>query len=97
MLSFRSNLKDWPYHSEISNENYFRKPTDAQREWLRRGLEQPGGKLPLFDREGRRISRVMMQACAAAGWTEPWFANPVKPDWQVFKLTVAGRRAALSR
>src|SRR5688572_4780174 len=29
------------------------RPTPEQREWLKRGLEQPGGKLPLFDRYGQ--------------------------------------------
>ena len=27
-------------------------PEDRQLHWLRRGLSQPGGKLPLFDEEG---------------------------------------------
>jgi hypothetical protein len=94
MLSFKIDLRERPQFSEISNENFFHRPSPAQRAWLRRGLEQPGGKLPLFDRDGKRVSRVMMQACLAAGWAEPWFANPSKPDWMVCKLTETGRRAA---
>ncbi len=70
------------------------RPTKAQRAWLRRGLDQPGGKLPLFDRNGRRVSARMVRACLDAGWAEPWFANPLKPDWQVCKLTENGRRVA---
>ncbi len=66
-------------------------PTTAQREWLLRGLAQPGGKLPLFDRNGRRINRALIRSCVAAGWAEPWFRNPLKPDWLVCKLTRAGR------
>jgi len=66
-------------------------PTKAQRAWLRRGLEQPGGKLPLFDENGRRVSSRMVKACLDAGWAEPWFSNPLKPDWQVCKLTALGR------
>jgi hypothetical protein len=31
-------------------------PTPAQRAWLMRGLGQPGGKLPLFDRNGQRVN-----------------------------------------
>jgi hypothetical protein len=27
------------------------------------------------------------------GWAEPWFDNPIKPDWLVCKLTEMGRRA----
>jgi hypothetical protein len=68
-----------------------RAPTRAQRAWLARGLDQPGGKLPLFDRNGRRINARIVKACLDAGWAEPWFANPVKPDWQICKLTDAGR------
>jgi len=66
-------------------------PTQAQRAWLVRGLRQPGGKLPLFDEEGRRTSAAMVRACIALGWAEPWFANPLKPDWLVCRLTPAGR------
>lgn len=35
-----------------------------------------------------------MRACLNAGWAEPWFANPLKPDWQVCRLTAAGRTLA---
>ncbi|MQX37597.1 hypothetical protein GHC57_13820 [Roseospira navarrensis] len=69
-----------------------KRPTKAQRAWLARGLEQAGGKLPLFDHNGRRVSARLVKACLDAGWAEPWFANPLKPDWQVCKLTEAGRR-----
>lgn len=67
------------------------RPTAAQRKWLARGLSQPGGKLPLFDETGRRVSRRMVQACVEHGWAEPWFANPLMPAWQVCRLTAAGR------
>ena len=69
------------------------RPSPAQRTWLSRGLAQPGGKLPLFDRDGKRVSPQMVRACLDAGWAEPWFANPLKPDWQVCKLTNSGRQA----
>jgi hypothetical protein len=71
-------------------------PSPAQRAWLARGLDQPGGKLPLFDREGQRIDPRTIQACVEQGWAEPWFHNPLKPDWLVCKLTEAGR-AAIAR
>ncbi|WP_208985814.1 hypothetical protein [Pseudovibrio sp. Ad26] len=32
-----------------------------------------------------------VRACIAAGWAEPWFSNPLKPDWLVCKLTDTGR------
>jgi hypothetical protein len=66
-------------------------PTAAQRAWLQRGLAQPGGKLPLFDAVGRRVNARMVRACLDAGWAEPWFANPLKPDWLMCKITPAGR------
>jgi hypothetical protein len=66
-------------------------PTAPQRSWLRRGLAQPGGKLPLFDETGRRVSERTVRSCIEKGWAEPWFANPLKPDWLVCKLTPAGR------
>jgi hypothetical protein len=71
------------------------RPTPAQARWLMRGLDQPGGKLPLFDSRGQRVSRRMVEACMAAGWAEPWFDNPLKPDWLVCRLTEEGRRVAL--
>ncbi len=68
------------------------KPTDVQKRYLERGLEQPGGKLPLFDANGRQYSLKTVEACIANGWAERWFANPTKPDWLVCKLTEAGYR-----
>lgn len=68
------------------------RPTPMQRKWLRRGLDQAGGKLPLFDRDGQRVSERTIRACIEQGWAEPWFANPLKPDWLVCKLTQAGRK-----
>ena len=68
-------------------------PTPAQRVYLRRGLSQAGGKLPLFDLDGQRVDEELVRACIASGWAEPWFANKLKPDWLVCKLTPAGRSA----
>ena len=65
----------------------------AQREWLSRGLSQPGGKLPLFDRDGQKISERTVKSCIRKGWAEPWFENPIKPDWLVCRLTDSGRKA----
>jgi hypothetical protein len=70
------------------------RPTSEQREWLKRGLDQPGGKLPLFDRYGQNVNARTIRACIDHGWAEPWFTNPLKPDWLVCKLTPAGRTAA---
>ena len=69
------------------------RPTEPQRRYLERGLAEPGGKLPLFDREGRQVPRKTIEACIAHGWAEPWTAKPIKPDGVVCKLTSAGYRA----
>lgn len=68
-----------------------RAPTRAQMEWLRRGLGQPGGKLPLFTEDGQRINERIVRGCLDRGWAEPWFENPLKPNWLVCKLTEQGR------
>jgi hypothetical protein len=70
------------------------RPSLAQMSWLKRGLQQPGGKLPLFDEWGQRVNEQTIRSCIAQGWAEPWFANPLKPDWLVCKLTDAGRSLA---
>ena len=69
------------------------KPSSSQRTWLARGLDQPGGKLPLFDAQGRQVNPRTIRSCIDQGWAEPWFANPTKPDWLVCKLTERGRKA----
>ena len=66
-------------------------PSPVQRAWLKRGLNQPGGKLPLFDEYGQDVDPRTIKACLDQGWAEPWFTNPLKPDWLVCKLTPAGR------
>lgn len=68
------------------------RPTERQRRWLARGLTEPGGKLPLFDTEGREIGRKTVESCLARGWAAPWFDNPIQPDWLVCRLTAAGWR-----
>jgi len=68
------------------------RPTEPQRRYLERGLSQPGGKLPLFYADGREVPPRTVQACVANGWAEPWFRNPVKPDWLVCRLTERGRK-----
>ncbi|MFC4349648.1 hypothetical protein ACFO5Q_17490 [Kordiimonas lipolytica] len=67
------------------------KPSSAQRRYLERGLSEPGGKLPLFDQDGQRIKDKTIRSCLSKGWCEPWYRNPIKPDWLVCKLTSAGR------
>ena len=72
-------------------------PTMAQIAWLRRGLTAPGLKLPLFDRSGRGVPARLIEVCLKMKWAEPWFSNPLKPDWLVCRLTEQGRAAAMMR
>jgi len=67
-------------------------PSRDQIHWLRRGLGQPGGKLPLFDEDGQRVQSSIVETCITAGWAERWFNNPLKPDWEVCRLTEVGRQ-----
>lgn len=67
------------------------RPSPAQLAYLRCGLTQAGGKLPLFDSEGQIIPANLIRVCVRNGWAEPWFDNPIKPDWLVCKLTDKGR------
>ncbi len=76
-------------HDEDTNKAAVR-PSGAQRRYLERGLDQPGGKLPLFDRDGRQVPGKTVQACIEHGWAEPWTRNPIKPEWLVCRLTAAG-------
>ena len=72
-------------------------PTISELLYLRRGLTQPGGKLPLFDLDGQEVYIDIVKRCLAAGWAQPWFKNPLKPDWLVCKLTERGRQVASER
>jgi hypothetical protein len=69
------------------------RPTEAQRRYLERGLTQPGGKLPVFECDGRVVPKKTIDSCLAQGWAAPWVHNPIKPDWLVCRLTEAGYRA----
>jgi hypothetical protein len=66
-------------------------PTYAELVYLRRGLSQAGGKLPLFDLDGQQVDDLVVRHCLEMGWAEPWFANKLNPDWLVCKLTARGR------
>lgn len=72
------------------------RPSVTQVAYLACGVGQAGGKLPLFDRQGQRFSAQTIRSCIERGWAEPWFDNPIKPDWLVCKLTEDGR-AILAR
>ena len=74
-----------------NSETTARGPSQAQRRYLKRGLKQAGGKLPIFDHAGQQISARTISHCIVQGWAEPWFENPIKPDWLVCRLTERGR------
>lgn len=66
--------------------------TLKERSYLEMGIQQAGGKLPLFDKYGQEISPVVIKSCLEKGFAERWFANPLKPDWLVCRLTEKGRK-----
>lgn len=73
------------------------RPDPDQRRYLLQGLDQPGGKLPLYDSDGQEFPHRTIRDCLEKGWAEPWFDNPTKPDGLVARLTAAGRRALAGR
>jgi hypothetical protein len=79
-----------PLHDSDREDHPSLRPTEPQRRYLERGLTQPGGKLPLFDADGREVPVRTIQSCIAHGWAEPWIHNPIRPEWMVCKLTPKG-------
>ena len=65
------------------------RPTPVQLEWLRRGLDRPGGNLPLYDTYGQRVSDRTMKSCVEHGWAAR--RDEAMRDWQLCQLTSAGR------
>jgi hypothetical protein len=92
--SVRLRARDFDSYPLNDNELEGDLPTMVELLYLRRGLAQAGGKLPLFDLDGQTVAADVVQRCLARGWAEPWFNNPMKPDWLVCKLTEAGRKTA---
>ena len=66
--------------------------SEAESNYLKQGLKQPGGKLPLFDGRGQEISSAVIKSCLKKGLAERWFANPLKPDWLICRITEKGRQ-----
>jgi hypothetical protein len=90
----RSDAQSFDVFALNDNELEADLPTLPELLYLRRGVTQPGGKLPLFDLDGQAVAAAIVRRCLARGWAEPWFSNPLKPDWLVCKLTEVGRRLA---
>ncbi len=76
---------------QAGSEKLATQASETQLKWLSSGMDQAGGKLPLFDGNGQRINERTIRTCIKNGWAEPWFSNPIKPDWLVCKITKAGR------
>ena len=98
MFADRESVRREAHIADISalNDNELEGDLPAMPEllYLRRGLDQPGGKLPLFDLDGQDVDAAVVRRCLKRGWAEPWFNNPLKPDWLVCKLTARGRQVA---
>lgn len=98
MFADFDRVPDWGQLFQLNalndNELEIIPPTLPELLYLRRGLSQPGGKLPLFDLDGQEVEAAIVQRCLERGWTEPWFNNPLKPGWLVCKLTMSGRDLA---
>lgn len=69
--------------------------SDEQRRWLTVGSQQPGGKLPLYDEKGVRISAELIKLALECGWAEPWANNPIHHDNLICRITESGRQALL--
>lgn len=80
----------WAVLSEKQNNSALQREVLA---WLQSGLSQKDGRLALFDGSGQRVGPAIQRAAIAAGWAEGWFANPMRPDWMVCRLTPLGRQA----
>ena len=78
----------------FNNHFLFVKPNVNQSRWLKRGLNKPEGKLPLFDGNGQKISERTIKSCLKKGWAKPWFIDSRKTNWTMCKLTHLGKVVA---
>lgn len=80
----------WAVLSEKQKQNALRRDVIA---WLQTGAGNAEGRLALFDGTGQRVDPSIQRAALSQGLAEGWFANPMRPDWMVCRLTPAGKRA----
>ncbi len=64
-----------------------------ERSYLLMGTDSPRGRLPLFDAHGQEVKQAVIKSCISKGYVERWFANPMRPQWVMFRLTDKGRQA----
>ena len=67
-------------------------PTMAELLYLRRGLTQAGGKLPLFDLDGQEIDVAIVKKCLTTGWAQPLVQESA--ETRLAGLQAYGTRAA---
>ncbi len=63
------------------------------RNWLNGGLNREDGRLAIFDTFGEPVNKAVIKTAIASGYAEPWFSNPMRPQWTVCRLTAKGRAA----
>jgi len=61
------------------------------RVWLRGGGAREDGRLALFDQFGEPIDKKIVKTAIASGFAEPWFTNPMRPQWTICRLTRKGQ------
>lgn len=79
----------WAVLSEKQNNSALRREAFI---WLQSGLSHKDGRLALFDGTGQRVSPAVQRTAIQNGWAEGWFANPMRPNWMVCRLTPLGRQ-----
>lgn len=94
-LKVKVDIMGWMGSERAAACNINVRVSEAELDYLRPGLQQPGGKLPLFDMTGQKIDPATMRSCIEKGLCNPWFANPMKPDWLVCRLSDKGRDVLL--
>ncbi|RKQ71294.1 hypothetical protein DES40_0607 [Litorimonas taeanensis] len=80
----------------LSNKNDRRALERHVLAWLKTGENNPEGRLSLFDGLGQRVDPQIQRLAIRNGWAEGWFANPMRPDWMVCRLTLSGQRVLAS-
>jgi len=70
------------------------RPSPDELNWMRRGLGQPGGKIPVFDENDNPVDPKIVRRCLEQQWVEPWIGNQKNPDnlYMACRLSPLGRR-----
>jgi hypothetical protein len=74
------------------------RPTQEELRWMRRGLNQPGGKIPVFDESDTPVDPKIVLRCLEQQWVEPWVGNQKNPNnlYMACRLSPLGRRLCTS-